>query len=79
MRISLLVTVLSLALPERVIAETLEAVGRYTPEFVEGMADPGRAGPAKEIFLGLRAAGIDPTDASAVQRWIDERNETLGQ
>jgi hypothetical protein len=67
------------ALPERVIAETLEAVGRFAPEFVQGMADAGRAGPAKEIFMGLRAAGIDPTDASAVQRWIDERNEALGR
>ena len=41
------------------------------------MADEGQAGPAKQIALGLRASGIDPTDDSAVRRWIDERNEEL--
>jgi hypothetical protein len=41
------------------------------------MADEGRAGPAKEIAMALRAAGIDLTDESAVQRWIDERNDAL--
>jgi hypothetical protein len=51
-------------------------VGR-APEFTDGMADDGRAGPAKEIAMGLRAAGIDLADESAVQRWIDERNEGL--
>jgi hypothetical protein len=40
------------------------------------MADDGRAGQAKQIAMGLRAAGIDLTDESAVQRWIDERNES---
>ncbi|MEI8334947.1 MAG: hypothetical protein WCH74_14015, partial [Chloroflexota bacterium] len=60
-----------------VIAETLVAVDSFAPDFIEGMADEGQAGPAKQIALGLRASGIDPTDDSAVRRWIDERNEEL--
>jgi hypothetical protein len=64
-------------LAEPVFGETLEAVDRFAPEFADGMADDERAGPAKEIALGLRAAGIDLADEAAVQRWIDERNEGL--
>jgi hypothetical protein len=64
-------------LADPVIAETLDAVDRFAPDFVEGMADDERAGPAKEILVGLRAAGVDLTDEAAVQRWIDERNESL--
>ena len=64
-------------LEERAITETLEAVDRFAPDFTEGMADDEQAGPAKEIVMALRAAGIDLADKSAVQHWIDERNETL--
>ena len=62
-------------LSDDIVAETLEAVDRFTPDFVEGMADDERAGPAKQLARELLAAGIDLTDESAVQRWIDERNE----
>jgi hypothetical protein len=64
-------------LSEDVIAETFEAVDRFAPDFVEGMADDERAGPAKQLARDLRASGIDLSDQSAVQRWIDERNEAL--
>ncbi|MEW5992106.1 MAG: hypothetical protein AB1736_12275 [Chloroflexota bacterium] len=65
-------------LADEVFGETLEAVDQFTSEFLEGMSDDGRAGPAKEIALGLRAAGIDLTDEAAVQGWIDQRNARLG-
>jgi hypothetical protein len=61
----------------RSITETLEAVDRFAPDFVEGMADDNRAGPAKQLARELLAAGIDLTDQSAVQRRIDDRNEGL--
>ena len=64
-------------LAEEVFAETLEAVDRFAPDFVVGMADDDRAGPAKQLARDLRASGIDLADQSAVQRWIDERNEGL--
>ena len=64
-------------LSDDVVAETLGAVDRFTPDFVEGMADDERAGPAKQLARELVAAGIDLTDQSAVQRWIEERNEGL--
>ncbi len=62
-------------LSDDIIAETIEAVERFTPDFVEGMADDERAGPAKELARELLAGGIDLTDESAVQRWIDDRNK----
>jgi hypothetical protein len=64
-------------LSDDLIAETLEAVDRFAPDFVGGMADDERAGPAKQLARDLLASGIDVTDQSAVQRWIDERNEGL--
>jgi len=64
-------------LADREIVETIEAVDRFAPDFKEAMVDEGRAGPAKEVAMALRAAGIDLTDESAVQQWIDEHNEAL--
>lgn len=64
-------------LAEDVSGETLDAVDQFTAEFLEGMSDDERAGPAKELALGLRAAGIDLTDEAAVQSWIDQRNVEL--
>lgn len=64
-------------LPEEVFGETIEAIDRFAPEFAAAMDDEGRAGPAKEIALGLRADGVDLTDAAAVQAWIDKRNREL--
>jgi hypothetical protein len=64
-------------LTEEVLAATLEAVDRFAPDFVAGMADDDRAGPAKQLARDLRASGIDLADPTAVRRWIDERNEGL--
>lgn len=64
-------------LADDVIAETLEAVDRFAPDFADGMADDEQAGPAKQLLLELRAAGIDPIDEAAVQRFIDARNAEL--
>lgn len=64
-------------LADDVVAETLEAIDRFAPEFGAGMADGERAGPAKQLVLDMRAAGIDLTNPDAVQRWIDARNAAL--
>lgn len=64
-------------LAEGLVAETLDAVDLFARDFVEGMADDYRAGPAKQILAGLRASGVDLTDEAAIQRWIDERNAGL--
>jgi hypothetical protein len=64
-------------LAEPIFGETLQAVDRFATEFADGMADDEQAGPAKEIAMGLRAAGIDLADEPAVQRWISGRNERL--
>jgi len=52
-------------------------VDRLAPDFLEGIVDETRAGPAKQIAMELHAAGIDLTDQGAVQRWIGSRNARL--
>ena len=52
---------------------------RFAPDFADGMADDEQAGPAKQLLLELRAAGIDPTDEAAVQRFIDASNAELAR
>jgi hypothetical protein len=64
-------------LPDDISAETVEAVDLFAADFAAAMADVGRAGPAKQIAMELEAAGIDLTDAAAVQAWIDRRNAEL--
>jgi hypothetical protein len=64
-------------LADDLVAETLDAVDHFARDFVEGMADDDRSGPAKQILAGLRASGVDLTDEAAVQRWIDKRNAGL--
>ncbi len=64
-------------LADHLVAETLDAVNQFARNFIEGMADDDRAGPAKQILAGLRDSGVDLTDQAAIQRWMDERNETL--
>jgi hypothetical protein len=56
------------------LAENLTAVDAFTSDFTEGMIDEDRAGPAKQIALELQRAGVDLTDAAAVQRVIDAWN-----
>jgi hypothetical protein len=64
-------------LADDVVTETLEAVDRFAPDFAEGMVDDARAGPAKQLIRDLRASGIDLTDESAVQRWVQGHNQGL--
>jgi hypothetical protein len=64
-------------LAEEVFAETLETIDHFSPEFAAGMADEDAAGPAKQLFLEMRAAGVDVADEAAVQAFIDARNAEL--
>ena len=64
-------------LGDELIAETLETVDRFAPDFAAGMANDEHAGPAKQIVKELLAAGVDLTDQAAMQRWIDARNVDL--
>lgn len=64
-------------LVDDLVAETLEAVDRFAPDFAAGMADEEAAGPAKQLCLEMRAAGVDLTDEAAVDAFIAERNARL--
>jgi hypothetical protein len=61
-------------LPDDLVAETLEAVDRFAPDFAAGMADEEAAGPAKQLVLEMRRAGVDVTDEAAVGAFIDDWN-----
>jgi len=61
-------------LADELISETLDVVDEFTPDFIDGLADDERAGPAKQIALKLLAAGIDVADVAAVRRWMDAYN-----
>jgi hypothetical protein len=73
-------------LEERWIAETEEAVTRFTPEFRRLATDHRSFGPAKAITNAMLADGVDLSDQAAVEEWIDafnarpfeERDEFLG-
>jgi hypothetical protein len=62
-------------LEERWIRETETAVDRWTTEFRKEVTDPDRFGPAKAIGQAMMASGIDLTDQSAVNGWIEEFNQ----
>jgi hypothetical protein len=59
--------------------ELLRAVRRFTKQHRERMDDDEAAGPAKQLILELRAAGIDLADQAAVQAFIDRRNAELAR
>jgi hypothetical protein len=61
-------------LPDGLVAETLGAVDRFAPDFAAGMADEEAAGPAKQLVLEMRKAGVDVTDEAAVGAFIDDWN-----
>ena len=56
-------------------AEALVAqVRRLEDDFVQGMADPALAGPAKLLFEAMSAEGVEPGDPEAMQAWLDDFN-----
>jgi hypothetical protein len=52
--------------------ELQAALVALTDDFTTAMADESRYGPAKFWVSRMMDAGIDPTDAAAAQRYIDE-------
>lgn len=68
------------------IAETLDAVDAFEPEYLAAMRDPNAAGPAKGLVRAMQEAGVDVTDKRAVNAWIlafnampvEQRDRILG-
>lgn len=54
--------------------ETLAAVDRFAPEFLEAMEDESTFGPAKSLFGALQTDGVDLTDQAAVAAKVAEYN-----
>lgn len=44
------------------------------PEFVDAMRDPSRFGMAKRIVTQMRADGVDTTEQSAIEEWLEGFN-----
>lgn len=56
------------------IAETIEAVDQFEPQFLTAMRDPAQYGPAKSIADEMLRDGVDLTDPEAVADWIEAFN-----
>jgi hypothetical protein len=54
------------------VDETLEAVDRAEPEFLDRINDPAAAGPAKALLAALQARGVDITDVDALNQALQE-------
>ncbi len=55
------------------------ALDDLTPEFLETMGDPARAGLGASLSRAMRADGIDLADGDAVRRWISALNAHPGR
>jgi hypothetical protein len=65
-------------IPEEALADAVDAAYEYAPEMIELSQDPEEWGPAKIIALGIQQRGIDLTDQSALDDFIDEVNRNGG-
>jgi len=61
-------------IPEEAISESVEAAYDYAPEMIDMASDPANWGPAKTIALAIEKRGIDVTDKTALDRFMDEIN-----
>jgi hypothetical protein len=52
--------------------EILASVDEIEPEFLDRMADPGAAGPAKAVLAALQARGVDLTDMDAINEALEQ-------
>ncbi len=64
-------------LESRWVEETTEAVREHSAAFRSSITDAGSFGPAKQVVAAMFGDGVDFADASAVERWISERNRSL--
>ena len=62
-------------LPDHLVAETLEAVDRFTPDFVEAMKNPGSESYANNLWRAMEREGVDVGDHEKVSAWIERFNE----
>jgi hypothetical protein len=56
----------------RFVQETLDTVDEVEREFVDRVADPAVAGPAKTVLAMLQARGVDLTDIDAINAALEE-------
>ncbi len=65
-------------IPEEAIAEAVDAAYDYAPEMIELSQNPAEWGPAKTIGLAMQQRGIDLTDQSALDNFLEEVNSNGG-
>jgi hypothetical protein len=54
------------------VDEILTTVDEIEPEFLDRIADPEAAGPAKAVLAALQARGVDLTDMDAIKEALDQ-------
>ncbi len=65
-------------IPEWAIAETIDAIVRWTEEMLERASDPEAGGPGIEFLLAAKSAGVELADEQALASFIaawNARNE----
>jgi hypothetical protein len=65
-------------IPEEAIRESVEAAYDYAPEMIDLASDPASWGPAKTIALAIEKRGIDVSDKTALDDFMNEINSKGG-
>ncbi|MFC7546316.1 hypothetical protein [Plantactinospora sp. GCM10030261] len=66
-------------LPEAAVDQTNAAVEEMVPEFVRLYTTGERRSPATAAVAQLMADGVDPNDTDALEAWIEENRQRLGE
>ena len=65
-------------IPEEAIRESVEAAYDYAPEMIDVASDPASWGPAKTIALAIEERGLDVSDKTALDNFMNEINSKGG-
>jgi hypothetical protein len=63
--------------PAKALGEAIEAVAAYRDEMLDATASPDAWGPAKAFAVAAQSAGVDLTDASALDAFVEQYNDQL--
>ena len=57
-------------IPASAIESTVDAIPRWTDQMLSLAEDPGYGGPAKQLLMAAKQAGVQPDDRQAMETFI---------
>jgi hypothetical protein len=63
--------------PAEALSEAIEAIATYRNEMFDAADDPDAWGPAKTFAVAAQSAGVDLSDPSALEEFVEQYNEQL--